>query len=571
VRRLGLERAVVVAVLVLAPAAVAAALRLPLINQLDWADAWFYSAYAWVPKHHFAVYGWNYFSVRFPAILSIGVFERVFGTYGGYVVLRYVLAVASGAAVYLAARRVADVWVALASAVLLYLNPFFSRMLLWDYAGFVAVAAGVVGFALWWWADDRHLAWTLLPGAALALALFANAFVGTALFVLFVVELVSAVRTGLGACLRFAARVGISVLAGLVVFALGYAGYVAIIGGFGPLDLVRPTIDFFRSNSENSAPYQHLPSQWLLHEVRIWAPVVFSLALVGVLGRRVLATDLRARIAQTCIAYTAFLWLYRATVTSSVVETWWAYDFVVMVIAPAVALLLSEAVGRRRGWLVAVVLAGLLALALRTADDVAGDTYEWVSRHPAADLALLAAGAACAALLLVRVEPVRAVALAGVLVVTTLLAWAPSIFDGRGTTGVFATDWARDWHAYAAGRSLADLVRDYDSAQSHVYTWYPGTTGLTQIGWTTLPQLGTTVQLLGYDQPLNQLLPLGRARLRQPTAAYVLIMSPRRGDLPAATRALRDNGFRFSPVDTGSWADGGLRFLLLRLTARPTF
>ena len=60
--------------------------------------------------------------------------------------------------------------ISLATTILLYLDPFFSRMLLWDYAGFAAVSAGVAGFALWWWSDGRRLVWTLLPGAALAIA-----------------------------------------------------------------------------------------------------------------------------------------------------------------------------------------------------------------------------------------------------------------------------------------------------------------------------------------------------------------------------------------------------------------
>ena len=180
----------------LGPLLAVVVLRLPLLNQLDWADAWFYSAYAWVPKHHFGVFGWNYFSVRFPAILSIGVFERVFGTDAGYLVLRYLLAVGTGTALYLCVRRFASAWISVATTMLLYLDPFFSRMLLWDYSGFAAVSAGVAGFALWWWSDGRRLGWTLLPGAALAIALFANALIGTALAVLFVVEAVACPAAG---------------------------------------------------------------------------------------------------------------------------------------------------------------------------------------------------------------------------------------------------------------------------------------------------------------------------------------------------------------------------------------
>ena len=46
--------------ILLGPILTVPVLRLPLINQLNYADAWFYSAYAWAPKHEFAVFGWTY-------------------------------------------------------------------------------------------------------------------------------------------------------------------------------------------------------------------------------------------------------------------------------------------------------------------------------------------------------------------------------------------------------------------------------------------------------------------------------------------------------------------------------
>jgi hypothetical protein len=455
---------------------------------------------------------------------------------------------------------------------LLYMNPFFSRMLLWDYASFAAVSAGVIGIALWWWSDQRGIVWTLLPGAALASALFANALFGTAILVLAVVELVAAARTSLSMCVRLAARIGVALFAGVMVFSVGYLGYVAILGSFSPLDLVRPTIDFVRSNEQNSAMYQHPASEWLLHEVRIWPPVLLSVAVAASLGRKLFGSDLRARVAQTFIGYTGLLWIYRATVTSSVVETWWAYALVVVAMAPAVGVLLQEATTMRTGrrpWAAAAGAVVVVALAIRTFDGHADRLYSWIERHPAAVYALVGTALVCALVLLIRAEALRAAALWTVLALTTLMVWAPSVFDGRGTTGVFVSDWATDWRAYAAARSFVDLDRHYDSAQGHVYTWFPGTLGITNIAWAALPQLGTTVQLLNSGEPLDKLLPLGRARLRLPNAAYVLIMSPQRTDLPAAKQALAGNGFGTRQVKAGFWDDGRLSYVLLALTSKP--
>src|SRR5205823_6286239 len=147
---------------------------------------------------------------------------------------------------------------------------------------------------------------------------------------------------------RVIARFVLSAIAAALVLVLGYLGYIAIIGSFGPGEMFRPTINFLRSNTENSAQYRHPPGEWLRHGVRIWPPVLVSLALVIALGRRVFGVDLVARVAQACIGYTAFLWLYRFTVSSSVIETWWAYSALVIVLAPAFGVLMHVLAERWR-------------------------------------------------------------------------------------------------------------------------------------------------------------------------------------------------------------------------------
>jgi hypothetical protein len=279
------SRLAIVAMIVLAPIATVLVLRLPLINQLDYADAWFYSAYAWVPKHHFAYFGLNYFAVRFPAILSIGAFEHVFGAQYGYVALRYLLAVACGGSLYLGVRRFAPPWVALATMLLLFFDPLFTRMLLWDYAGFIAVSAGVIGFALWYWSDGRPLWWTLLPGAALSTAVFSNALLATTVFVLLAVEAIAALRGGRDGTVRYALRLGVCALATMAVFLFGYLGYLVELGGMSPDDLLAPTIEFLSHNSANAAPYVRPVSEWIFHDPRIWGPPVFCVALIAALGR----------------------------------------------------------------------------------------------------------------------------------------------------------------------------------------------------------------------------------------------------------------------------------------------
>jgi hypothetical protein len=166
-------------------------------------------------------------------------------------------------------------------------------------------------------------------------------------------------------------------------------------------------------------------------------------------------------------------------------------------------------------------------------------------------------------------QGVRLSGLAALLAGLTAMMWAPSVFDGRGTTGVFVTDAGTEWRAYPAARRFVEIVRDYDSPQSRVYTWYSGTKGPTNIGWTTLPQEGQTVQLLGVSAPLNRLDPLGRARLLQPQAAYVMAISGKPSQLLGAEHALEASGFRDELVKRGALASSGLRYRLMHLTKKP--
>lgn len=559
------------AILALAPIVVVAALRIPLINQLNFADAWFYTGYAFVPKHHFAIFGFNYFAVRFPPILAIGGFERVFGAGDGYVLLRYVLAVMSGVSIYLCVRRFASVAVATGAALLLYLDPFFSRMLLWDYSGFIEVACGVSGIALWFWADGRRLRYNVLPGVALAAAVFANALFGTALLVFVLVETMAAIRAGRRGVARYLLRLGVLVASAIVVFGVGYLSYLAILGSLSPVDLIRPILRFLSQNNQLSAPYRRPVASWLLHEPRIWAPVITSVALVATLRWRLMGRDIAARLAQLCIGYTAFLWLYRFAITSSAVETWYAYSVVIVATAPALGVLLSEltnnAFSNTRHVISVCAAFALTALLIRDIPGPVGTMYSDVDRHRGFVAALLAVGISAALACAVR-SRLRPAAFALLAVVLAVMSYAPDVLDGRGTTGLFVTSGSKEWTAYKASARFLGLVRNHDSRGARVFLWFPGVQGYVSLTWSDLPQTGDTLNEIGLDQPVSRLTPLGAARLKTQPVKYVLILAPRKSQLRSALFALERGGFSGSVVRTGQLVGDDLSFDLFSLAGR---
>ena len=92
-------------------------LRAPLMNNLAYRDPWFYSGYGWTLEHHIEIFGWFYYSVRFPVTLPIRWFTDLFGPVTGALLLRYVLLAGTGAVFYMCVRRFASVGVAAVSTL----------------------------------------------------------------------------------------------------------------------------------------------------------------------------------------------------------------------------------------------------------------------------------------------------------------------------------------------------------------------------------------------------------------------------------------------------------------------
>jgi len=563
------------AVVLVAPLVGVLVVRAPLMNNLAYRDPWFYSGYAWTLAHHVEIFGWFYYSVRFPVILPIRWMTDLFGPVTGYIVLRYLILVGTGAVLFACFRRFASVAVSCAAVALLAMSSFYLRMVLWDYTSFVAVPCCIAGVALWLMSSVRgRVGWQFtVAGALLGVAVFANALSLSVVAALLLVEGLAVLRRGLPELARFTVRCAAAAVGGLIVFLGGYLAYRAYLGAFRLSDIVSPSVEFLRQNNQLAAPLQRPVSEFLRGEPRVYAPVLLSIAVVIVLGRRLFADDLPARIAQFSVAYVALLWLYRFAVTSSVIETWWAYNMTAVSTAfglPLVAHGLSvRSAGRWKPVLLAAALLGtaLTSFVVRTADVRTVIASNYVKTHLWLLLLILGAGAVLTLALRLRWTPARTAAAGAFFAFFAAVSLIPATYIGINEPGEFAPDSRAEYLGYRAAYDMSKLLEGRDQPSSRILLWTT-LVGLPLIGWTDLPHQGGAI--FSPETPptaLNTLDPYELSFVRYPTTRGLLVMSEDPADMTRALAALRGAHIAASVRRRGSWADGHLHYELVYLAS----
>jgi hypothetical protein len=570
------------AVVLLAPALGILLLRAPLLNQLIYVDPWFYSGYGWSLAHNVAVFGWPYPADRFTVILPIAVSTGLLGPVTAYFVLHYLLMAGCGALLYLAVRRFASVPVATAAVCLLMLNPFFVRLMIWNYVTFVALPCTIAGVALWYLGSTRaRTLWTALgAGMCLSAAIYADEGMFLVLPALIGVELIAAVRGGREVITLLLRGCAMAVGA-LLVLVVGYLGYRAYTGSFPLKDMFQATIDFIRNNNKTAAQYVVAPRIWLRSEPHIYAPLLVCVGTMAVLGRSLLGTTLRARMAQFAIAYTLVFWVYRFTVPSALVETWYYYNMTAVTGAFAMPAILDE-LGRRSSrarWVVvagvAIAVTGLTDLVIRSMGPSALSTF---STHTVLLVCVLAACCIAAVLVVVlKWDAARLIAVAVFCAIVAAIALAPDRGSGTGEFTPYGT--TAELAAYRAGYDMSQLIGKYDRPSSRVLLWED---------WEVL-ESGGFVNMAGHvGEPvvkggITELWPampvLTRSeldQLRDPTTTRVLAVSETADEIVGAVPALEKEGLDPSLETEGVWAGaltkgvpagGHLHYELIKLHA----
>jgi hypothetical protein len=558
-----------------APLLGVAFLRAPIVNALPNNDTWFYSGYGWALAHHVDVFGWFYYADRFTVVLPIAWSTALLGPVGGYVALRYLLMAGTGAVLYACSRRFASPLVAACGVLLLALDPFYVRLMLWDYTTFVALPCTIAGAAFWWLGKNpgRALMARGVSGALLATAIYANPLSFLVLPALYGVEAVAAVRSGKRAVAEFATGLLASLAAAIGVFIAGYLAYRAYLGSFPIKDMYESTLEFIRSNNRLSAPFQRPASVWLKTEPRIWGPVLVCVALVVVLGPALLRNTLRSRVAHFALAYTAVFWIYRFAFTSSDIETWWAYSMTAVTAAFAMPAMLDEvarrAVSRTRLLVAATLVVTAAAdLLIRSARGTALSMYDYLRFHPFPLLVVL--GACCLAavgITLLRRPGLRFAALAAFFAITAVITLTPADYLGTRQTGEFSPYGGTEVKAYRAAYDLTRLIASRDRPQSRVLLW-DDLYGLSAISWTNLPHQGGGIENVEAPVPLTQLTPSEVALLVYPTTTHVLVLSQSESELASTLFELRKLGLRPTVERSGAWVDGALHYSLIYVHQR---
>jgi hypothetical protein len=569
--RLKGERFLPWVVVLLAPVLGLVVMRAPVLNQRGYIDPWLYSGYGWTFAHHIQIFGWPYYADRFTAILPIAVSSKLLGPVGGYFVVHYALMAGCGASLYLAVRRFASVAVATAAVCLLMLNPYFVRLMLWDYTTFVALPGTIAGVALWYLGATRARAlWTAFgAGICLSAAVFANTRSLLILPPLLGVEAIAAIRAGRRDVTTLFLRCGVMAVASVLVVAVGYLGYRAdpYIGSFPIRLMFQATIDFFRSYSEATASYLKPASTWLRADPHIYAPLLVCVGTVLVLGRSLFSTTLRARMAQVAITYTLVFWLYRFVGRAAIVETYYEYNVTALTAAFAMPAILDE-LGRRWGrarWLVvagvAVASTALIDFLIRS--QTGPSALRVLSSHAVVLVAALVAGCVAAVLMAVlKRDSARLIGVAAFCAIVATIAMAPAPYRGGGTGDFSAYGNTLELDGYQSAYDIAELIAKYDRPDSRVLLW-ENLELLRGGGWVNIGgHIGE------YTPPeIPTLTPSELGMLRDPTTTRVLAVSEDAGELERAVPALRKKGFDPSVERTGAWAGDHVHYALIKLHA----
>lgn len=545
-------------IILLLPPAAWYLLGIVLINQDGFVDPWIYTGYGQHFELLHTLFGWLYYSVRFPVIVLNEAAWQL-GAVTGYVVLRYLLLLACGTALYAWTRRTFGRSVAMAGYLFLIVNPLLPRVLLWDLTPFVSVPMALAGMSVWLVADDRP-GLRLLSGGLLCAAICAHAFTGSAVGMFLLVQASRRVRSGEWRALF---RVDVLCTAGgaAICIALGCLYLFVRVGAFDPTVIVRTTVDMVSVGNLYAETHRTPYGEWAAREWYVYVPALCLFLSAALLGGRVLRNTAVASVWWFGAAYTAFYLIDQFVLGRFVLETFYYFAHLTLVVYMLVPVILSEMIRRlsssaaRR--VVAAACVALVAVPLlnHLVPDRVDVWMSWADRN----VSLLTGLTVVAGLLIAfapwlrRQAATAAVAAAGFALLVQAFTFLNlphrMVFDSRR--------WDREVGVYRTNVQMLDLFATYSRPAARVMLWFcPRQTSLLSLASSTLLFTVNDPFAADPDGCDGMLGEYELTRLVRNPVQFVLMLDEGGGSFPARERALNDAGFSTATVQARTLRSG---------------
>ena len=335
------------------PVAVSFGVGLPRVALVNFTDSVFYLSYARQFSELVLRYGFPYYATRFGGILPDALSGQLLGDITGIWVLRWLLAAAVSAALFLCFRKRYGLLTGLLASLLWSFNPAALRLMCTTYVDSTSVPFLILGSCLViaGWGGWYGL---LVAGCFFALAASAHLYAAFALFLM--IPLLIGARWGEGwKLLRDCAWV---VIGFGITFGIAWLWYWAV---WGMPSLFGPTIDVMHDLGHGQAAQWKKPTALALHETPAWfAPLalVLPLGLAAWRGSPLVSGGLLSLLLSI-----GFFWGGDLFGSAYVLSMPFYYSFLLPVVILTSAILCGEIVSAQSPIRVGYLVSGALALA----------------------------------------------------------------------------------------------------------------------------------------------------------------------------------------------------------------
>jgi hypothetical protein len=448
-------------------------------NQLGYADPWYYTGVGQAFHALVDSYSWPYYYIRFPIAFFNELFCSGDHPATGYILLRYLLVVLVGGTLYVMALRKFDRKAAQLTLLFVLCHPMLLRNMLWDYPQFLSFSMGLSGVAVWLTPGRKRWRRTTMAGALCALALFSNLFIATMLGMFGLSMLIACMirKNGWLALLR---DVSMAIIGVALVTLAGCAYLKYSHSTFDPALLWTVNMNALKAGNAyalgqtssfmtwgTTATYVYVPflmviSAWILHRPREGHPYHWELLLTG-----------------TC--YCLFYLVYRSLVGNFVMEVFFYFAFLSLIVYLVIPLVFHELTSRKESprqafWITLVALLVPLYISiLRNQGHLPASlgslvTVNWVKLII---WIICAVGAIIYIRFAARNRLAMSVSIGAFLLVVQLLALLP-----ESVRYVYANPYERNERiSYQVAVEFARYYREHSRKGARILTWYDRSDG----------------------------------------------------------------------------------------------